>query len=261
MIYRRKGDALTLGFFSFAIKTKHIILVLFVLCSVKLFSIRFPPSGTNAKGFRFIFGPSLGFYNINTNHARLSTPKMSAIIGFRRDIRTDKSYQNFFSFGVDYFFHGLNFKSYYFKPDSLKLYDKSFSYNYSLFIQEINIPFQVKHSFTRENNSLFSPYVMIGYHLRFLLPANINVTQNGNTQSRKWEEMNFKHPLISSKINCFVSASVGWQKNTINHTRAGFFIEANYRYGFSQYFFQTDYSASSLYINGMHLSLLLGVNF
>ncbi len=186
---------------------------------------------------------------------------MSALIGFRKEVRLDKTHKSFFLFGVDYFFHGVNFRSYYFKPDSLKLYDKSFAYNYSVFMHEINVPLQVKHSFTRENNSLYSPYIMVGYHLRVLLPGEVNVTQNGVTQSRKWEEMNFRNSLFGNKINCFVSATVGWQKNTINKARAGFFVEANFRYGFSQYFFQTDYSASSLYMNGTHLSLLLGVNF
>jgi len=216
-------------------KRKQKIIILLIFCACKSFSHPFPPAGNNGNGYRLIFGPALGFYKINTNHAQIGSPKPSALIGLRKEIRTDRTYQNFFLFGIDYFFHGLNFKSYYFKPDSLKLYDKNFNYNYSLFIQEIDVPLQVKHSFTRENNSLFSPYIMLGYHLRFLLPAQVNVTQNGNPQIKKWEELDFRHPLLSTKINCFVSASFGWQKNTINNSRAGFFIEMNYRYGFSQY--------------------------
>ena len=207
---------------SFGLRMKHRVLILFTFFTLKLFCIHFPPAGNRGNGYRFIFGPSIGFYNINTNHAQISSPKMSALIGFRREIRLDKQFQSFFLFGIDYYFHGLNFKSYYFKKDSLKLYDKSFAYNYSLFIHEIDIPLQVKHSFARENNSLYSPYLMLGYHLRFLLPANVDVTQNGNILTNKWEELNFKHPLLSNKINCFVSASFGWQKNAINKSKAGF---------------------------------------
>ncbi len=236
-------------------------LILFICVSLKSFCIHFPPAGTNARGYRFIFGPSIGFYSINKNHAQLSSPKMSALIGFRKEVRCDRQFRTFFLFGVDYFFHGLNFKSYYFKKDSLKLYDKDFAYDYSVIIQEINVPMHVKYSFNRENNSLFSPYVMIGYHLRFLLPAQINVSQNGNSIKKSTEDLDFKNSLFGKKVNCFLSASIGWQKNAINHSKVGFVLEANYRYGFSQYSFQTDYSASSLYINGSHLSFLLGLNF
>ena len=125
-------------------------------------------------------GPALGFYSINTNHAKSPSLRASALFSFRKEIRFGRDYKTFFLYGVDYFFHGLTFQSYYFKPDSLKLYDKKFDYKYSLFIHEINLPLQVKYSFNRENNNLYSAYLMFGYHLRYLLPGNLNVTQNGN---------------------------------------------------------------------------------
>ncbi len=236
-------------------------LILFIFISLNSFSLRFPPAGGSSKGYRIIFGPSLGFYTINTNHARFSSPKMSALIGFRKEIRLDRQFRTFFLVGADYFFHGLNFKSYYFKQDSLKLYDKSFDHNYSLFIQEVHIPLQIKYSFNNQNNSLFSPYAMIGYHVRMLLPAEVTVSQNGNTEIKKWEDLSFKNSLFGDKVNSFLSASVGWQKNTVNHSKVGFFVEVNYRYGFSQYYISTNYTASSLYINGSHLGFFLGLNF
>jgi len=241
---------------------KHKVFFILFFISFNLLCARFPPrAGENSRGVRFNFGPAIGFYKINKNHAQNPSAKMSALIGFKKEVRFDRQYKTFFLFGFDYFFHGVNFKSYYFKPDSLQLYDKTFAYDYSVIIHELNIPLQVKYSFTKENNSLFSPYVMIGYHFRFLLPANVTVSQNGNRVIQQNEDLKFRNSFIDKRINSFVSASVGWQKNTINKSRSGFFIEANVRYGFSQYFFQSNYSASSLYINGVHLSLLLGVKF
>lgn len=219
------------------------------------------PKKSSGAGVRISFGPALGFYNINKNHAQSPTQKMSALFCFKKEIRCDREYKFFFLFGIDYFIHGLNFKSYYFKPDSLQLYDKTFPYNYSLIIQEINLPLQIKYSFMPENNSLFSPYLMIGYHLRFLLPANLNVSQNGNSVKKETIDLQFKNPLFYNKLNNFLSATIGFQKNNINKGKGGFFAELQYRYGFSPYYFKTNYSASSLYINSMHLSLQLGLKF
>ena len=102
-------------------------------------------------GIRFGFGPTIGIYSVNTHHAKSPTPKISALFSFKKEVLCDRDYKFFFLFGVEYFVHGLNFKSYYFKPDSLQLYDKTFPYNYSLVIHELDLPLQVKYSFKREN--------------------------------------------------------------------------------------------------------------
>ncbi len=212
-------------------------------------------------GTRIHFGPLIGFYKINPHHAVSPSPKMSASIGFKREEKVGRDFKTFFLFGVDYVFHGLNFRSYYFDPDTFKIYDKSFSYTYSLFIQELNVPLQAKYLFKREDNSLFSPYVIAGYHLRYLLPGILKVTQDGNEIRKDQPEMKFKTPLISPQMNAFVSLGIGWQKNSLSSSKGSFFVELNYRYGFSALYFQTDYSASSLYINGSHLNLQLGFKF
>jgi hypothetical protein len=241
-------------------RISYIALLLFVFSSAFVHA-RGPQPGTRGHGLRFNFGPSIGIYSINTHHAQNPIPKMSAMAGFKKEIRCDKRFKTFFVFGFDYFFHGLGFKSYYFPPGTIHLYDKSFGYKYDLFIQELDVPIQIKYSFTRENNSLYSPYVMIGYHPRFMLPARVTVSQEGNAVSNRMEKMNFRNPLINPNMNAFLSATFGLQKNTINNSHTGFFIEASVRYGFSQYYFSADYAPSSLYINALHLSLLLGFKF
>lgn len=244
------------------ITLKHRILFLIVLFfSLTFYSFSPPPSRSNGSGLRFYVGPNLSFYKLHTKHAVGVSPRMSGIAGFKKEIRCDKVHKTFFLFGADYFFHGLNFKSYYFDQDTLQLYDKSFAYDYNLFMHEVNVPLQVKFSFTRENNSLYSPYIIAGYHFRYLMPGRVMVSQDGNLISNNWEEFNFKIPFIGSKTNSFVSVGFGWQKNTINNSKTGFFVEVNFRYGFSQYSFKGDYSASSLYMNGTHTGLLLGIKF
>lgn len=224
-------------------------------------SICHAQKSTPGAGIRFGFGPVLGIYTINPNHAKSPTQKMSAMVSFKKEIKLDKTFKTFFLVGVEYFFHGLNFKSYYFKPDSLQLYDKTYPYNYSLIINELGVPLQFKYSFARENNSVFTPYIMFGYHLRYLLPGNLLVTQNGNRTKEDIVDLRFRNGFITNKMNSFVSATIGWQKNSINKSKGNFFVELNFRYGFSQYSFEENYAASSLYINSMHLALQLGVKF
>jgi hypothetical protein len=243
------------------IKSRNTVFFFALLFNTVFLWAWVPPDGINSRGLRFSFGPTLGFYKINTNHAQNPSAKMSILAGLKKEVRVDQTFQTFFLFGADYFLHGINFRSYYFDQDTLRLYNEKFEYDYSVLMHELQVPLQLKFSFTRENNSLYSPYVMIGYHLRALLPAKVTVSQDGNRVVSQNEEMRFKMPMLTNKLNSLISATVGWQKNTINNSKTGFFIELNYRYGFSQYYFASKYTPSSLYMNSQHMSLLLGLKF
>ena len=237
---------------------KHSFAVFFIFLAGLFYGQSF---GVNGSGLKVMFGPAMSFYSINTNHAQNPSPRVSGMAGIRKEVRCDPQYRLFFLFGADYFFHGINFRSYFFTQDTLQIYDKSFAYDYSVSFHEINIPLQMKYSFTRENNSLFSPYAIIGYHLRIFTPARVRVSQEGNIISDHHEEMRFKNGLIDKHMNAFMSAGIGWQKNTINKSRTGFMVELSARYGFSPYYFKAKYSPSSLYINGFHLNMMLGLKF
>jgi len=213
------------------------------------------------KGVRLGFGPMLGFYSVNKNHSKAVVPKTGVIVSFRKETRFGRDYKTFFLWGVDYMFHGLTFQSYYFATDSLKLYDKKFTYKYALYVQEINVPFQVKYALRRENNSLFSPFFMIGYHLRCMLPGNLKVTQNGKEIIKDNPQIKFKNFIGTEQLNAFLSASFGFQKNSTGSKKGGFFVELNYRYGFSPFYFSTNYAANSLFINSSHVMLLMGIKF
>jgi hypothetical protein len=214
---------------------------------------------TPLKGIRFDFGPAVGLYTINSKHARSPFTKINVLVGFKKEWRLDKENRQFFLTGIDYFFHGLGFNSYYFKPDTIPIYDKSFSYNYSLFIHELHLPLQFKYLFRRKGNKAFSSYVQLGYHLRYLVSSDLRITQNGSRVKYDSPELKFKTPLISNKLNPFVSLSYGWQKNTVGPEKGNFFVELNFKYGFSPYYFEKSYAPSSLYINSSHIALLMGI--
>jgi hypothetical protein len=215
----------------------------------------------SGNGTRLMFGPVLGFYTINLKHARNPGQKMSAVIGIRREIRIDHDFRTFLLVGADYFFHGLNFNSYYFRPDSLQLYNKNFNYTYSLVIHELNFPIQLKFLFRREDNKLHSPYLIAGWHLRWLMASNLRITENGQKVKDDSPPVSFRIPLLDSSLNSFVSLGIGWQKNSLRSSKGSFFIELNGRYGFSDYYIRRSYTASSLFINAVHLTLLIGTKF
>ena len=52
----------------------------------------------------------------------MATPGLN--FGLKREIKADRSRKTFFTFGIEYFMHGLNYYSYYFRPDTLNIYDK-----------------------------------------------------------------------------------------------------------------------------------------
>lgn len=243
------------------VKIKYTVLLLVLFYFIPAHSFSQSPKKKKGNGNRIYFGPAVNFYSINTHHAIHPVQKVSAVVGFKREQRLGRDYKTFLLIGVEYFFHGLNFRSYYFEPNTLQIYDKSFAYDYSLFIHEIDMPFQLKYLFKREDNSLFSPYIIVGYHLRYLLQGALKVTQNGNRIIDDNPELKFKNALLYNKINTFVSLGLGWQKNSLSSSKGSFFVELNCRYGFSPYYFETSYAPSSLYINGTHVTLQLGLKF
>lgn len=186
---------------------------------------------------------------------------MNATIGIRRELRVVRDYKTFLLFGAEYVFHGLNYRSYFFKPDSVKLYDRKYSYNYSLRLNELHIPVEIKYLLRRVDNSLFSPYLLFGYHLRYLLPASLTVTKDGEIYKKDHPDMLFRTSIFSKKINASLCASLGWQLNRLGSSRRTFFAEVSFQYGFSDYYFKSDYSANSMYINCVQATFNLGAKF
>jgi hypothetical protein len=160
--------------------------------------------------------------------------------------------------GLDYSLHGVGFRSYYFKPDTVQVYDKSFTYDYSLYVHELQLPLQLKFLFKRKDNRLYSSYIQAGYHLRCLISSDLRITQNGTKVKYDSPELKFKTPLLNERLNPFVSISYGFQKNSIGSQKGNFFFEVNFKYGFSSYYFDKTYAPSSLYINSSHFTLLMG---
>lgn len=209
---------------------------------------------------RVSVSPVIGFYSANAHHTSSPSQKMSFSVSCKEEIRLDKKNTTFFMIGAEYMLHGLNFNSYYFYADSLKLYNGRMDYKYSLLIHEVDFPLLLKYSFQKETNKIWSRYVFAGYCYRWLVAGNLKVSLNGQGVENKAETLKFKNPAFNPVNNSFLCAGFGLQKNDMFSHNA-FFAEIQFRYGLSPYYFSEDFAPTSLYINGHHLYVTVGLKF
>lgn len=207
---------------------------------------------------RFGISPVLSLYKSNKNHTTGTKPKMAFHFSWKEEIRLDKNNRNFFMVGAEYIFHGVNFDSYYFYEDSLKLYTpERLKYKYSLTIHELDFPIQLKHSFQKETNTIFSSYIFAGYCYRFLVDSRLKVSENGNELVNQYEPLKFKNPAFNPANSSFLNMGAGFQKNTpLRHNAV--FAEIQFRYGLSPFYFNESFSASSLYTTSHFLLITVG---
>lgn len=207
---------------------------------------------------RFGISPVLGLYKSNKHHASGAKPKMAFNFSLKEEIRLDRNNQNFLMIGAEYMFHGVNFNSYYFYADSLQLYTpERLKYKYSLTIHELDFPIQIKHSFQKETNTIFSSYIYAGYCYRWLIDSHLKVTENGNELVNQYEPVKFKIPVFNSVNSSFLNVGVGFQKNTQLRHKA-VFMELQFRYALSPFYFNESFAPSSLYTNGHFILLTVG---
>ena len=207
---------------------------------------------------RFGISPVLSLYKSNKNHTTSTKPKMAFHLSWKEEIRLDKNNQNFLMIGAEYMYHGVNFNSYYFYEDSLELYTADrLKYKYSLTIHELDFPIQLKHSFQKETNTIFSSYIYAGYCYRWLIESHLKVTENGSALVDKYEPLKFKSPAFNPANSSFLNVGAGFQKNTpLRHNAV--FAEIQFRYGLSPFYFNESFSASSLYTNSHFILITFG---
>ncbi len=207
---------------------------------------------------RIGISPVIGLYKTNKNHTADTRPKMAFNISLKEEIRLDRNNKDFLMIGAEYMFHGLNFNSYYFYSDSLQLYTPDrLRYKYSLTIHEVDFPIQLKHSFQKETNTIFSSYIFAGYCYRWLIESNLKVTENGNELVNQREPLKFKSPAFNSVNSSFLNIGAGFQKNTtLMHNAV--YAEIQFRYGLSPFYFNESFAPSSMFTNSHFIMLTVG---
>ncbi len=210
---------------------------------------------------RISVSPVIGLYFPNKKHTTKARQKLAFCLSLKEEIRINKKNTDFIFIGVEYMYHGVNFNSYYFYADSLQLYTPSrLKYTYSLTFHELDFPIQIKHSFQRENNCIFSSYVYAGYNYRWLLESNLIVSDAGNEIEYKRENVTFKSPAFNPYSSSFITFGGGFQKNTpMRHNAV--FGEVQFKYALSPMQFRESFAPSSLFIAGHFIYLTVGLKF
>jgi hypothetical protein len=238
------------------IHNKYLIICLGMLSTLASFSQVKRDAYT-----RVGIAPVIGFYKLKSYHAVNPKAGMSFSAFIKREQSFDKSNRAFLSIGLEYLFHTVSYRSYYFNQDTLQLYDGGLNYHYRLNISEFNLPIQAKLTFKSTTNSLYTPYVSAGYNLRYIVDAQARIDQDGAKVKDEYVNLKFQTPFLYEKLNSSLCASFGVQNHRTRSNSTTVFLEICYRYGFSAYYFQTRYSASSVFISSQHLSLNIGLGF
>lgn len=206
---------------------------------------------------RIGFSPVLGIYKANKNHTSNAKQKMSGAVSVKEEIRLDKKNRCFLMIGADYIYHGVSFDSYYFQKDSIQFYNKLMTAKYNLVIHELDIPIQLKYSFKKETNSVFSGYVFAGYCNRWLLKNNLSIDNNGENVVNHPTNLQFKIPLFTKTNNSSISGGIGIQRNHLLNNNA-LFAELQFRYGISPFLLQESFMPSNLTISNHFIFLTIG---
>lgn len=206
---------------------------------------------------RIGISPVIGLYQSNLNHSFGARQKMALSLSLKEEIRLDHQNRCFLMCGAEYLWHGVNFKSYYFYVDSIKLYHGAMSAVYDLTIHEVNVPLQLKYSLKKETNSIFSSYVVAGYCYRYIVASQLRVANNGNPVIHQSEKLTFKIPALNSASSSFLTIGGGVQKNIHSNHRA-IFAELQCRYALSPFYFNESFAPTSMYISSHFMYLTVG---
>jgi hypothetical protein len=209
---------------------------------------------------RIGISPVIGLYKPNKNHTKNTQQKKSFCISVREEFRLDKTNREFLMIGAEYMLHGLSFNSYYFYSDSLKLYNGAMNYRYNLTLHEIDFPILLKHSFQKETNKIYSSYIFAGYNYRCIIASQLKVNNNGNELVNSRQKITFKSPAFNPVNSSFFCAGFGIQKNIPLDYRA-FFAEIQFKYGLSPFYFNDNFTPSSLYTTGHFIYATVGYKF
>lgn len=210
--------------------------------------------------FRLGFAPVVSFYSINTKHTSNAHPKAAYCFSARTEIRMNKKVA--LITGLEYFIHGLTFNSYYIKDKSTFIYDKKFNYKYSLQLNELNVPLELRFIPKSELKKHVSPYVCFGYMFRYIVSSNLDAesASDGVSVFSDHTQLEFEHPYIYRNGSSFLTVSPGIQKNFLE-THHAIFAEINLRYALTRFQVFEPFMATNIYVKNYHIAFTIGYKF
>jgi hypothetical protein len=235
-----------------------LYLVFFYLNITGLFL--FSQKNTQYKGIQFSSGYS--FFFLNTRHLSRFYQEwpLSMFVSYSKSLNTKKENKNFFVAGLRVLNQRFGFHSYYFFPDSLKLYDNSFPVSYRInsfsFLAESGLRFE----WNNPERYLFTPFLYAGFNLQSPVFYTLRYDYNGKNQKDNGTAF-FRNAWIGPYVNPGLNVLLGVQYNLGRSGKTRFLLDAGGVFFSAPFLIEKNFLPSALYFNYIFLQVQAGILF
>jgi len=238
---------------------RRILAVIVLFSSVLTLNAQDIASSGKPKVNKRLYGGFIfPIFTNNPYHTTGTSSSFSFNLGFKRTFIFASSK---FDIGIEYLNQGLSFQSYYFAPGYSVLYDKSFPFLHDLRIQELQLPVLYRYMFGKETRNKTTPYLTIGWALRFIAYATSTIqSSDGILVFDDQTDLGFENPFITSRLSSMWQASFGLQFNNVKTLKA-FYVELGYKLGTSRYHYVGNGTSNDLMIKDSNVTLNFGYKF
>lgn len=161
--------------------------------------------------------------------------------------------------GAEWFNHGLRFDSYFFYTGQLALYNKQFNYTYRMRWNELAFPFLMRTIISGKMKDRYKTFLDIGPSLRYLLAADVNVSDNQKQDVFSGKVFTpFQPAMKNNAIGIYLNGIAGMEFYKDN-LRKGFSIELALKYAPGRLFFRESFTPSGLFFSQWHIGA--GISF
>jgi hypothetical protein len=220
---------------------------------------QYPSGKLNIKiKHRISFSPLLSFYK-NDIHLTTNTKAQTGFFASYKAEFISGRRMNYTA-GVEYVNQHVTFDGYFAAPTHTYIYDKTYSYEHDVQIQELQIPIGVKYSFAGETSYDYTPYFTGGMKFRYLLQSYTVITDD-STKTSVYDgnkpSITFESNIPTARINTCLYAGMGFQRNYRGKGRAIFF-EMTFNYGISRFQYSGYNNSNNLAISNSFLAFTFG---
>lgn len=254
---------------------KNIIAILCVLCTLHGYSQNPYDYKAGAVKSRLSIAPVASLYKNHPQH----TADTKAKAGFNASFKSEVILGRRMSFlgGLDYLSQGLTFRGYYMSPGYTYLFDRTYAYTHEIRVQEVHMPIGFKRAFNTEKDNFYTSYVFGGGGFRYLLSSYYVIT-NDSTETVVYDGkgtmdyeyqvftqiankiFNGKGASFTKKLNTFIFAGIGFQRN-FRTTGKALFFDICYKYGISRMHYTGYNNSNNLNIKDSHILFNVGLKF
>lgn len=230
---------------------------------LSIFFFNFSSGQTDINVFKsFSIGTGFSIITFNRDHATQlrESPPMFVDLSYYFNRKREKNKKKYFLLGATFLLQQYTFRSYYFYPDSIRIYDKSFPIMYRLRTLTLGLNLGFKHELNNSEKYTFTPYILV-HHTLFspvLYELNFKVEQKSKLER---DVAFYQTSFIGKYVNPGGLISIGLQNNMLGKKTVKLFLEAGLIASYGRFHLEKTYLASRLYFNYIILFLKTGILF